>query len=77
MNSVTEDETLLSWSLCKVIGVHINSQAAAFKNELNQAVNLLEGHTDKFQIYAESEAYKVKHFERYKNEKDDTTYFFG
>ena len=77
LKNLTDSEVLLSWSLCKAIGYFINSQGQAFKHELNTAVNLLEDQPDDFPVYKDSEAYKVKHFERYKNEKDDTTYFFG
>ncbi len=40
-------------------------------------MNFLEGNLDKFPTYQESEAYKVKHFEQYQNEKDDSCYFLG
>lgn len=76
-NTLAEYETLLVWILRKALGFFINKQGAAFKRELANAVNLLEGNIEHFPIYRESEAYQVKHFEHYKNEKDDSCYFFG
>lgn len=76
-NTLQDYEVLLIWTLRKAIGFFINKQSAAFKRELDDAVNLLENNIDKFPVYKESEAYKVKHFEFYKNEKDDSCYFFG
>lgn len=74
---LAEYETLLVWMLCKSIGFFINGQQEAFKRELDNTMNFLEGNLDKFTIYQDSEAYKVKHFERYKNEKEDSCYFWG
>lgn len=76
-NKLSDYETLLVWTLRKAIGFFINKQIPAFKKELANASNLLENDIDKFPVYRNSEAYKVKHFEYYKNEKDDTCYFFG
>lgn len=76
-NTLKDYEVLLVWTLRKAIGFFINKQEAAFKRELNDAVNLLENNIDQFPVYKNSEAYKVKHFEFYKNEKEDSCYFFG
>ena len=76
--NVLEDyEVLLVWTLRNAVGFFINKQEAAFKREQDTAVNLLENNIEKFPVYKNSEAYKVKHFEYYKNEKDDSCYFFG
>lgn len=76
-NLLSDYETLLIWTLRKAIGFYINKQLPAFKKELANASNLLENDIYKFPVYRNSEAYKVKHFEYYKNEKDDSCYFFG
>lgn len=76
-NSLTEDEILVVWSLRRAIGYYINKQLPAFRREMENIVNLLEEKSIKFPVYRESEAYKVKHFEYYKNEEDDTCYFWG
>lgn len=76
-NSLSDHETLLVWTLRKAVGFFINKQLPAFKKELANVSNLLENDIDKFPVYRNSEAYKVKHFEYYKNEKDDSCYFFG
>lgn len=77
MNKLEDYERLLVWTLRKAVGFFINKQLPAFKHELDNAVNLLESDIEKFPKYRESEAYKVKHFDFYKNEKDDSVYFFG
>ena len=61
----------------RAIGFWINKQLPAFRVELANVVNLLEGCPDDFPAYKDSDAYKVKHFEYYKNEKEDTCYFWG
>lgn len=76
-NSLTEDEILVVWALRRAIGFYINKQLPAFRRELENVVNLLEREAIKFPVYRDSEAYKVKHFEYYKNEKEDTCYFWG
>lgn len=75
--TLSDYEILLVYSLNKAIGFHINNQKDGFKRELDNAVNLMEGDLDKFAVYRDSDAYRVKHFEYYKNEKDDSCYFFG
>ena len=55
--------------------LHGNTNVLRMK--LANIVNQMEKHIDDYPEYKNSEAYKVKHFERYQNDKDDTTYFFG
>ena len=55
--------------------LHGNTNVLRMK--LSNIVNEMEKHIDDYPEYKNSEAYKVKHFERYQNGKDDTTYFFG
>lgn len=76
-DSLEDYEVLLVWTLRNAIGFFINKQGAAFKRELDTVVNFLENNIEKFPVYKDSEAYKVKHFEYYKNEEDDSCYFFG
>lgn len=76
-NTLKDEEVLLVWTLRKAVGFFINKQGAAFKRELEDAANMLEKYIDQFPVYKDSEVYKVKHFEYYKNEKEDSCYFFG
>lgn len=76
-DDLSDYETVLVWTLCNAVGFFINKQGAAFKNELETAVNLMENNIGEFPSYKDSEAYKVNHFEHYKNEKDDSCYFWG
>ena len=55
--------------------LHGNTNVLRMK--LANIVNEMEKHVDDYPEYKNSEAYIVKHFERYQNGKDDTTYFFG
>ena len=75
--ALSDFETLLIWTLCNAVGFFINKQGDAFKNELQTAMNLMENNINEYPVYQNSEAYKVKHFEYYKNEKDDSCYFWG
>ena len=76
-NTLEDFEVLLVWTLRSAVGFFINKQEAAFKRELDTAVNFLENNIEKFPVYKDSEAYRVKHFEYYKTEKEDSCYFFG
>lgn len=75
--ALTEYETLLVYALNKAVGFYINQQKEAFKRQLDDTINLMEGNADKFPVYVGSEAYQTKHFEFYENQKDDSCYFFG
>ena len=75
--SLAEAEIPLVCALRRAIGFWINKQLPAFRVELANVVNLLERCPDDFPAYKDSDAYKVKHFEYYKNEKEDTCYFWG
>ena len=76
-NSLDAHELPVVWSLRNAIGFWLNKQLPAFRMELAKVVNLLEAFPEKYPIYQDSEAYKVKHFKHYKNEKEDTCYFWG
>lgn len=76
-NSLTNEETMILSALRRAIGFYIVDKLPAFRKEVDDVVNVLEDNLSIFTAYAGSEAYKVKHFEHYKNDKDDTTYFFG
>lgn len=75
--ALSDDEILLVHELRQAIGFYINKQLSAFRLKLADVVNVLDADADKYPVYANSVAYKVKHFEHYKNEKDDTCYFWG
>ena len=47
--------------------------------ELHRRILLgfVESHPDEFAIYHSSQTYKANHFEPYRNEKDDSCFFFG
>lgn len=77
LDELSDFEQVLVTTLRNAVGFFINKQGGAFKNELEVAVNLMENNLSEFQVYTDSEAYKVNHFEYYKNEKDDSCYFFG
>lgn len=76
-NRLSDHETMLVWSLRKVIGLFVTRNELAAKSQLAEVVNLLENDLERFPIYQNSEAYKVKHFEFYQNAKEDSCYFWG
>lgn len=73
----TPHESVIIGMLRKAIGLRINKQEAAFKRMLEDTVNFLEQAIEQFPIYENSIAYKVKRFEHYQNEQEDTCFFWG
>lgn len=76
-NTLADDEIIVLHALRRAVGFFINDKLPAFRREIDDVVNVLEDNPVKFPIYKDSTAYKVKHFEHYQNDKDDTAYFFG
>lgn len=76
-NRLSDHEILLVWTLRKSIGLFIANSQEASARALDEASNLLENNIDRFPIYKNSEAYQVKHFEFYKNAKEDSCVFWG
>ena len=63
--------------MCRFIGFCIVGNWSAAKSMLERIENFAESKLDAFSAYKNSDAYKVKHFETYKNEQEDSTYFYG
>lgn len=76
-NTLSDDDALIVLRLREALGVYLSDLSAVFRTKVDRVVETLENDADKYALYKDSEAYKVRHLERYKNEKDDTTYFFG
>lgn len=76
-NDLSDDDTLIVLQLREAVGIYLSDSPAMFRKKVDRVVGTLEENVDKYAVYKNSEAYKVRHLERYKNEKDDTTYFFG
>lgn len=76
-NAYTKEETAMADYMCKFIGFCIAKDWPTAKAMLDRIENYAEAKVETFTAYKDSEAYKVKHFETYKNEKDDSTYFWG
>lgn len=71
-----------SWSLVQTllensVGYATASNHDEARRELSRAVNFMESKLEDFPLYRDSNAYKVKHFERYENKRNDPSYFFG
>ena len=75
-NQSKTDTGLISM-ICRFIGFCIAKEWVPAKSLLTKIEDFVENHADAFMEYKNSSAYKVKHFGYYKNEKEDTTYFFG
>jgi len=76
------DHSNSSWNLVQTllmssVGYAIASDYTAANRELSRAVNFMESKLEDFPLYRDSNAYKVKHFSRYENKRDDPSYFFG
>lgn len=59
------------------VGYAVSNDLHAAQRELSRAVNFMESKLEDFPLYRDSNAYKVKHFELYENQRDDPSYFFG
>ena len=70
-NTLTDDEIIILHALRRAVGFFINNKLPAFRREIDDVVNVLEDNPPKFPLYKDSSAYKVKHFEHYKNDKDE------
>lgn len=76
-NAFTKEETAMADYMCKFIGFCIMKNWAAAKSMLERIENYAESKVEVFTSYKDSEAYKVKHFQTYQNEKEDSIYFWG
>lgn len=76
-NAFTKEESAMADYMCKFIGFCIAKNWPAAKSMLERIENYAESKVEVFTSYKDSEAYKVKHFQTYQNEKDDSTYFWG
>lgn len=75
-NRLSDYETLIIWALRKSIGLSISRNETAAQQALNEVVNQLESNIERFPIYQNSEAYKVKYFEFYQNAQEDSCFFW-
>lgn len=76
-NQISDDDSLIIMLLRSAIGAHLTDSTRLFRTLMNRIINTLEDNIEKYPAYQESEAYKVKHFEYYKNEQEDSTFFWG
>lgn len=76
-NKINDVHFVLVYELKVAIGAWLSGSKNVFRMKVANVINRMESHIDDYPDYKNSEAYKVKHFERYQNGKDDTTYFFG
>lgn len=75
--TLTDTNLFLVSELKLAVGAWLKDNRSLFRMKLANIINKIEGDVDSYPEYKNSEAYKVKHFERYQNAKDDSTYFFG
>lgn len=76
-NQISDDDSLIIMLLRSAIGAHLANSMRQFRALMDRIINTLEDNIEKYPVYQESEAYKVKHFEYYKNEQEDSTFFWG
>jgi hypothetical protein len=73
----SDEENKVILSMRRAIGFYLNSLWGGFERELQYISNFLEGNLSSFTEYANSNIYRVKHFENYENKREDSTFFFG
>ena len=76
-NDLSADDLLIVMMLRAAIGLYLADSPKHFNAKIDRVINTFEDNADKYPIYQSSEAYKVKHFKHYENEKEDTTFFWG
>jgi hypothetical protein len=76
-NDYGDKEAALIYKIRSIIGWAISPMGIGFKIGLEDISNYMEKNLESFPIYAGSEAYKVKHFKPFENEKENSCYFFG
>lgn len=62
---------------CQFIGFCVSAQYGPAKQLLARIEDYVDKNAETFEVYKNSPAYRVKHQERYQNEKEDSTYFWG
>lgn len=77
INSVTDDDSFIIVLLQTAVGAYLTNSLQQFRSLIDRVINAIEDNIDKYPVYRDSEAYKVKHFQRYQNEQEDTTFFWG
>lgn len=75
--TLTADNEWLVLMLKLAVGAWLAGNKKVMQMKLETVINTMEAEIDSYPEYRDSNAYKVKHFEYYRNEKDDTTFFFG
>ena len=77
MDVLTKAELHVVHTCCQFIGFCVTAQYIPAKQLLDRIVDNIDKNADSFEIYKNSPAYRIKHQERYQNEKEDSTYFWG
>lgn len=75
-NDPSDKEIEVIHMIRSAIGAFISKNVRAFRTKSDDVVNFLENNISDFPAYQNSQAYRVKHMERYQNAQDDTCYFF-
>ncbi len=60
----------------RIIGLAIRGDQNSVEKYYKRLMNTLEGNLESYSTYANSEAYRLNHFEPYENKKDDSAFHF-
>lgn len=77
LRAATVEQNTAIHKILMTIGADVTGDGAMARFHVKNLVEWLDGNIRIFPTYANSTAYAANTFEPYRNEKDDTTYFFG
>lgn len=64
-------------SFCRAYVIALLCDPNSLELHRRTLLGFVEAHPDEFKLYHTSQTYKANHFEPYRNEKDDSCFFFG
>lgn len=72
-----EDDKKVILMIRQAIGFYLAGERRSYTHRIDDIMNLIDGDSDLYPLYRDSQAYKIKHFQHYENKKCDTTFFWG
>lgn len=76
-DTVSDDQAPVIDAMRRYIGASVSRNRYAARAAYEDLMSTLEGDLDTYTTYADSDAYKLNHFNHYANAADDPCYFFG
>lgn len=76
-NTVTEAQSVIIDMMRRFIGAEVSHNRYASRAAYEDLISTLDGDTETYSTYYNSEAYRLNHYTHYANTADDPCYFFG